>query len=307
MQNPLYSNGNLIISGEYFVLAGATALAVPLKSGQSLLVENAPDNPGRIRWITNEMGKPWFSAEFSAASLTILNSTDDTKASFLQKILISARNKQPEFITAKGSYLITCETDFDLNWGWGSSSALITNIANWAGINPFELNSIVSSGSGYDIAASQAGMPIFYSIKNNIPEISPAPFNPPFRDFILFLYLGRKQNTVASIVKNLGSVKKQTNLIPLINSISEQIANEKDINEFMKYISEHEKILSSSLNMPRLKQEYFYDFPGEIKSLGAWGGDCAMVVSDNDESAVRKYFAEKGLKILFGFNEIVKI
>lgn len=307
MQKPFFSNGNLIISGEYFVLAGAKALAVPLKFGQTLHVEPVQDKPGNIRWITNELGKPWFGAEFSSASLEIINSTDETKASFLQKILISARNKKPDFISASGSYKINCETDFDLNWGWGSSSTLITNIARWAEIDPFELNGMVSSGSGYDIAASQAGNPIFYRIINSIPEISNAPFNPPFKECIRFIYLGRKQNTAASIGRNMVSLNKHRNQIPLINMISEQIAIEENIDEFIKYIAEHEKILSVSLKMPQLRQEYFYDFQGEIKSLGAWGGDCAMIVSDMDDSAIRKYFADKGLETIFGFDEIVKI
>ena len=166
---------------------------------------------------------------------------------------------------------------------------------------------MVSSGSGYDIAASQAGTPILFRIKDHKTEISHALFNPPFRNFIRFIYLGRKQNTADSISKNLESVKNHNNQIPLISRFSEQIAKEEDMDEFMKYIAEHEKILSSSLKIPRLKDEFFYDFPGEIKSLGAWGGDCAMVVSDRDESAVRKYFADKGLETLFGFDEIVKI
>jgi len=37
--NTCYSNGKLLLTGEYLVLEGATALAVPTKFGQDLKVE----------------------------------------------------------------------------------------------------------------------------------------------------------------------------------------------------------------------------------------------------------------------------
>jgi mevalonate kinase len=37
--NTFYSNGKLLLTGEYLVLEGATALAVPTKFGQDLSVE----------------------------------------------------------------------------------------------------------------------------------------------------------------------------------------------------------------------------------------------------------------------------
>ena len=39
-----YSNGKLLITGEYVVLDGAKALALPTKFGQSLVVKQGPKN-----------------------------------------------------------------------------------------------------------------------------------------------------------------------------------------------------------------------------------------------------------------------
>ena len=103
-----------------------------------------------------------------------------------------------------------------MNWGWGSSSTLISNLANWAGVDPFELNKKISSGSGYDIAASLSPSPILYRIVNGTHEISPVVFNPVFKKFIWFIYLGEKQSTATSIEKNLKSVKMNKKLIPVI-------------------------------------------------------------------------------------------
>lgn len=88
--------------------------------------------------------------------------------------------------------------------------------------------------------------------------------------------------------------------------LTEEIAKSENIDEFERCIIEHEKILSVTLNMTRIKEKYFNDFEGEIKSLGAWGGDFGMVVSRHNEIHVKKYFKDKGLETVFRFDKIVK-
>lgn len=302
-----HSNGNLIISGEYFVLAGAMALAVPLKSGQTMKVIHNEDNKKVIHWTANVTGKLWFKAELKCDSLEISASSDHKTTLGLQKLLKSIRTIKKDFFTEKGeSYSVTCDIGFNREWGWGSSATFITNLSACAGIDPFRLNRIVSSGSGYDIAASLSEMPIFYRLVGDINEIKPAPFNPPFKNCIRFIYLGKKQSTSEVIGSSISSVKKNTSMIPQINHLTEILASTKDLGEFSRRVAEHEKIISKTLNIKRIKEEYFSDFEGEIKSLGAWGGDCAMIVSETDEAYVRGYFERKGLKTIFGFDEIVK-
>lgn len=302
-----HSNGNLIISGEYFVLAGAMALAVPLKSGQTMKIVHTEDKKEVIRWTANVTGKLWFKAEFNCDSLEISASSDDKTTLALQKLLKNIRTTNEDFFSKKGmSYNITCDIDFSLNWGWGSSATLIANLANYAGIDPFILNRMVSSGSGYDIAASLSDSPVFYRLTGENREVCPTPFNPLFKDFIRFIYLGRKQSTASGIESSIRAVNKNISMIPQISCLTELIATTKDLREFSISIMEHEKIISKTLNIKRIKNEYFSDFEGEIKSLGAWGGDSAMIVSETDEAYVSGYFEGKGLKTIFGFDEIVK-
>jgi len=52
MSNEYYSRGKLLITGEYFVLEGATAFAVPLRFGQSMAVDYLDDNLGDLTWET---------------------------------------------------------------------------------------------------------------------------------------------------------------------------------------------------------------------------------------------------------------
>ena len=305
-KNYWLSNGNLIISGEYFVLTGAKALAVPLKYGQSMQVECINNSANTVQWQTNELGIPWFRADINCEDLNITSSSDVETAAGLVNLLKRIRSIKSDFFGKGRSYIISCEIEFYLNWGWGSSSTLISNLANYAGIDPFELNKMATSGSGYDIAASLAPAPIFYQLKEKTHEIIPVAFNPVFKDSIWFLYLGRKQSTSASIENNLKSVEKNKNFGPDITSLTDIIATGENMEEFISCISEHEKIIAATLNMTRIKEKYFNDFEGEIKSLGAWGGDFAMVVSPLNETDIRQYFSDKGLEILFGFDEIVK-
>ena len=45
-----YSNGKLLLTGEYVVLNGALSLALPTIYGQHLKVKNNPSN--KIKWIS---------------------------------------------------------------------------------------------------------------------------------------------------------------------------------------------------------------------------------------------------------------
>ena len=65
-----YSNGKLLLTGEYVVLDGATSLAVPTKYGQDLVLE--PIEEPILVWgsFTNE-GVCWFEAQFQLTTIEI--------------------------------------------------------------------------------------------------------------------------------------------------------------------------------------------------------------------------------------------
>src|SRR5690606_17098005 len=63
-----YSNGKLLLTGEYVVLDGAVALAVPTTLGQSLMVE--PIGEPKIEWQSlDAQGNIWFEGAFSGETL----------------------------------------------------------------------------------------------------------------------------------------------------------------------------------------------------------------------------------------------
>jgi mevalonate kinase len=61
MKETFYSNGKLLITGEYLVLDGGTAFALPTKFGQNLIVEKHH----KIHWKSFDAdGQIWFEETF---------------------------------------------------------------------------------------------------------------------------------------------------------------------------------------------------------------------------------------------------
>ena len=299
--NKYYSNGKLLISGEYLILEGAQALAIPVKYGQCLKIEESSSS--KIIWQTNIKDELWFNAEFDN-NFNITKSSNQDLANYISNLLIAARRLNSEFVLDFG-YNILSEINFDINWGLGSSSSLISNIAWWANVDPFQLFMLVANGSGYDIACARSKKPILYKLNDGDADYTDVNFFPEFHSNIYFAYLGNKQNSENSVklFKKEAKVSKQA-----INEISE-ISNSflicKNVEEFNNLIIEHENIIADVLNKKTIKSTQFSDFDGQIKSLGAWGGDFIMIVSELPFESIKKYFSEKNMNILFKFDDII--
>jgi len=161
-----YSRGKLLIAGEYLVLKGAKALAVPLTKGQDLTVEKT-NTPGLLFWNSREFGNTWFTSKFDTSLFQLMETSDPKIADDLLNILKTARDLNPDFLADKQfGLLVTTNLEFRREWGFGSSSSLISNIADWAKIDPMALHRKVSNGSGYDVAAARQNGPFFFQIKD---------------------------------------------------------------------------------------------------------------------------------------------
>jgi len=78
----------------------------------------------------------------------------------------------------------------------------------------------------------------------------------------------------------------------------------KGLNALRAIMDEHENIISTELNMQKIKDKHFADFDGSIKSLGAWGGDFCMVATDQSAIEVNAYFKNKGLDTVISYDEM---
>ena len=297
----LRANGKFLLTGEYLVLHGALSLALPLKLGQSLSVETADDD--MVKWTARQPSGLWFDASFDAKTLDLIQSTDAAKARFVARLLQIVKKKKPHLFD-KGLVFNTL-LDFDPQWGMGSSSTLISNVARWAAINPYQLLADTFGGSGYDIACAEADSPIFYSIVKGSPTSREADFRPPFRDSLFFVYQGKKQSSANEVKGFLDNGSDNyLKYMSLIGNISTEMVKSDKLDDFCRLVDEHEAIMSECLGKPRLKSR-FSDFEGSVKSLGAWGGDFMLAASAKGRDYVADYFARRDMNVVLGYEEVV--
>ncbi len=314
------SHGKFLLTGEYLVLKGATALALPLKFGQSMDVETLDKDENLIYWNayikstdngrqTTDSETNWFSAVLNKTDFSIVSSDDIEKAERLSNILKQAKLLNNNIFTEDNDYRFQCHLDFNPQWGLGSSSTLISNISEWANVNPYQLLSSTFKGSGYDIACAKAEGPIFYNVNrqqttDNGPIVRETDFNPPFKDNLYFIYRGLKQNSSNEVKAFLDKKKNFEEEVKSISKISEILPDLQTLRDFCYFIKIHEEIMSKCLEQKRLKK-YFSDFEGEIKSLGAWGGDFFMAATEWDFEKTKDYFENKGLNVVLKYKDIV--
>lgn len=295
-----YAHAKLLLTGEYLVLKGAKALALPLKLGQSMLV--SPGNQkNKITWEAFTPHENWFSCEFQFPDFKINQTTDSEKTALLKKIFETIEQLNPEFSFEKGFHIQT-KLEFEPQWGLGSSSTLVANLASWTNVDPYRLNDLVFKGSGYDIACANAEAPVFYRRGKKQKNVN---LDFPFEDHLFFVYSGTKKNTrhgIQDFLKKKGNI---SNEIQKINEISENISRVKTLNEFQQLIGDHEKTIAEIIDEQPVQQKYFSDFNGVVKSLGAWGGDFFLAASPMNETATRNYFNNKGLQTNFSWKELV--
>ena len=270
-----FSNGKILFTSEYFVLKGSLSLAIPTKYGQSFSFSE--NDSGFINWKSfSSNGKLWFQCKLKKDNLKCITTSNHDLSNTLTSILKSVRQlNQSFFSNILGGNVIT-KLDFPLSWGLGSSSTLINNISKWAKVDPFELLWSVFEGSGFDIACAESKSPILYKLNNKNVLIKKIDFFPVFHENLFFVHLNKKQNTNESI--NFFFKKK-----------------------FQKCIIKHENIISEALHLKTIKEDLFKDYNGEIKSLGAWGGDFILAAGSN---STIEYFNRKGYHTVLKYKEI---
>ena len=295
----VYSNGKVLLTGEYVILDGALSLAAPTKFGQHLKFQENLSN--FINWKSKNFdGNIWFECLITSDTLKVKSTSSQKISNTLVEIINFIREYNPTFLKNCGSDISTNLT-FEKNLGLGSSSTLISNLSKISGVNPYTLNNKIFKGSGYDIACAESISPILYKLDKDQKIINEVSFKPSFNEHIYFVYLNKKQNSISEIEK-YNKNKASNSIINEISDITSEILVCNSIDRFNKLIEAHELIISKLISKQTVKDLLFKDFDGYIKSLGAWGGDMIMVTSQIDPS---KYFIEKGYSTIFKFKELL--
>ncbi|TVZ55830.1 mevalonate kinase [Lutibacter sp. Hel_I_33_5] len=309
-----YSNGKLLLTGEYLILDGAKSLAVPTKFGQDLVVE--PIKESQLIWgsFTNT-GECWFEAVFDLPKLRLANCTFNSEkegnaefiAETLLEILQEAKKLNPDFLQTENGFVVKTNLTFPQNWGLGSSSTLINNIASWAKVDAFKLLWNSFKGSGYDIACAQNDSPIFYQLNDGKPIVNQVEFYPDFSDELFFVHLNKKQDSKEGIKRYRDYIKKRPfdsaqSDIQQISNLSDEFVKAFSVKDLDKIIIEHERIISSIIKLKPIKENLFPDYFGAVKSLGAWGGDFVLATGNNDTP---DYFKNKGFETILKYSEMI--
>ena len=295
-----YSHGKVLLTAEYAVLEGVKALSLPTKRGQSLTVEY--NKKETIEWLSyTDQNELWIDLTFDTAfNCMAKNKTFPEHLASVQALLSTLNKLVPGFY--RNGITLTTSLEFPRDWGLGSSSTLINNLAQWLEINPYLLLEKTMGGSGYDIAAAQNDCPIYYERNGYTPKVTPVPFSPAFKEQLFFVHLNQKQNSRTAI----SNYQKQGILQPTdkdrLTVIGTEIAQTNNLTHFCALLKEHEEITAAFLNQTPVQQRLFPDFEGQIKSLGAWGGDFVLAAGN---SPVKAYFQEKGFKTVIAYTDFI--
>lgn len=296
-----YSNGKLFILGEYYVLEGAKVFALPTKFGQYLRV--FPMKKAAIDWKSYDAdGSVWYNDEITFEDiLTKNNQSDDKVRNTLINILQEAHLMNPKILTS-GGFIVETELTFPRNWGLGSSSTLINNIAQWFQIDAFALLQKSFGGSGYDIACAQNNVPITYQVRQGKPLVEQVTFCPAFAHHIYFVYLNQKRDSKEAIANFRKKQKDLTSEIAEVSQMTAELLRIQNLDTFITFFKRYEQNLSKVLETPTIQEQLFPDFSGLVKSLGGWGGDFVMVASE--ENPV-EYFRNKGFEVIFSYQDMI--
>ena len=242
----------------------------------------------------------WFKAKFQLPSCSIVTSSNTYISKRLCSILRRAQVLNPCFLKSQGGQVKTF-LEFERLWGLGSSSTLVSNIAQWANVNAYDLLEHSFGGSGYDLACAVSKNPICYTRNKLHPLIEKVSFNPAFRKNLYFIFLNQKQSS-HNAIKGIKPSTFSKESLKELNIITNDILKCKTQESFNILIEKHEGIIARILQKKTIKQLLFSDFEGAIKSLGAWGGDFIIASGGLDSP---RYFNQKGFKTVINFEEMI--
>ena len=293
-----FSPGKLLLSGEYLVLRGAKCLSLPTRFGQHLQVETA-DEPC-IEWrVQDREDKVLYESSWTLHGQLI----ESSGAAWDQQVRRTLKAVLKQGKQERGVRL-RFQLDHPSEWGLGSSATLVANIARATHTDALELFFATQKGSGYDVATSFQAAPLFYWLEDGVGRWEKVDFDPPFKTHLFFVYLGQKQDS-ASEVTRFSALDIPSSDVSAVSEWTDIMHASKRLKPFTEACRSHEALLSKLIQRPTVQDRLFPDFPGVVKSLGAWGGDFVMAAAD-EPSEAESYFNKKGYPVCLSFSDIFR-
>lgn len=281
-----FAPGKLLLSGEYSVLQGAKAIAVPTKMGQHL--KASPNSKDDLHYAAlDDKGLPWLNF--------LLSEAKSSEECLVRDILLSA-SKLSDLI----GWSLETKLDFPREWGLGSSSTFIALIAEWSQKDVWPLFFNFLKGSGYDVAVALAKTAIEYQLSDAKKPQWKSVQIPDFFAETGLMYLGKKQNSAREVSRYLAS-DHPAKLVQEISQLSEDLLKLNDVQELETWMEEHERKTASLIGKPTIEESFRPIIEGKIKSLGAWGGDFVWLSRLDSADKLRT----AGFNHIYTFKELV--
>jgi mevalonate kinase len=251
-----------------------------------------------------DTGKKWFEGHFYKKTGAIAQASDVQAGQWLEKLFAAIESQRPGFLAEQKVSRIVSQLDFPRDWGLGSSSTLVAALAQWSQTDPFLLLGKSFGGSGYDLACATSETPLLFQRQQRGAHWVKLPYQPAFSDQLYFIYLGQKQDSREGIKRYRALGGAPTSTMKEISQLSLQFIQAQSLRQVQSVIDRHETLISQVIQLPKVKAQRFADFPGSIKSLGAWGGDFILAATDLGKEQVAAYFAERSCQHCFSWSEM---
>jgi len=258
-------------------------------------------NTSKLTWRAyTDQEELWLEATFMLPSLEIEAENPSEADLSLQGILRQAQRLNPDFLSKPEGVLVETFLEFPRDWGLGSSSTLIHNVAQWAGVDGYDLLLKAFGGSGYDVKVAKHNSPIVFYRSIDGPRVGEITFSPRFTDQLWFIHLGQKQDSREEVTR-FSEIEVSTRDIDQVSRITDEICLAPSLQDFVRLLQEHDFLMSRILARPSAS-EVFSGFSGMVKYLGAWGGDFVLATGTEQDM---DYFRQKGMNTVLSYREMI--
>lgn len=278
-----FSHGKVLLCGEYAVLAGVEALALPVHLGQGLKVWEVPtQGNSKIIWQSLDLhGKSWFDCRIDSEIMHVHEASDDEIAKTLIHIFREIKTKNPDYFDHKTIRLET-NVEFNRAWGLGTSSTLVSLLNRWSGANAFALQQAGFGGSGYDVAVGLTGKPLVYWLENEEPNWEPWKLDSNLTNHWYLAFPGHKMNSresLKSLKGKLLEMQQDTLFLQQLSACIQTIKHPRSIPLLEAMLEMWQALISQYLGIPKAYDDLGIkpSQGGLCKWLGAWGGDVLLV------------------------------
>ncbi|MBS1625116.1 MAG: GHMP kinase [Bacteroidetes bacterium] len=304
LKSSYYGHGKLMLTSEYFALEGAKVLTIPVQFGQHLRVKELSGEGNTLYWVAlDHLKQPWLHLTFDKQTLQCIN-TDSKESRTLSQMLQQARLMNPSFLGGNNDIAVETSLEFPNEWGLGTSSTLVYCLSAWAGVDGVALLHATMGGSGYDVAVAGSDTPIVYTLIDGKASWEQVHFLPPYAELLYFAYTGKKVTSSTSIASYRDRIKGNKDAVTWLTKLTDSMLQSQTLDKMEQIIREHEAIVSEALHTPTIKSQLFSDYWGEVKSLGAWGGDFVLMTHRGDEEELLSYLKRKDISVVMRYDKM---